>query len=103
MSIHQSIGFMSEADARAADMLSPDRATVRAIAKEVAEYTGHSVTAIMGNSRLAQHCRVRELVCYIAYRHGLSYPRIGRALHRDHTTIINAVDNERRRRGEIEG
>ena len=76
------------------------RVTVRDIARQVAAEAGIEPEVIFGRCRKASSCRVRELVCYIARHHDISYPRIGRALGRDHTTIINAVRNEQRRRGE---
>lgn len=96
----QSHSFMTDADKLAADRMNNPRATVRAIAQEVCEWTGHSLAAVMGPSRLAHDCRVRELVCYIAHRNGMSTPQIGRALHRDHSSIVSAIQNERKRRGE---
>lgn len=102
MTMQSPIGFMTPADRIAADAMNNPRATVRAIAKEVCDYTGHSINSVMGKSRLASDCRVRELVCYIAHRQGMSLPQIGRALHRDHTTILSAVRNERARRGDAE-
>lgn len=94
------VAFMTPQDRLAADTMNLPRATVRQIAIEVCAYTGHSVSSVMGNSRLAHDCRVREMVCYIARRSGMSLPQIGRALHRDHTTIMHAINNEARRRGE---
>ena len=80
--------------------LNAQRVTVREIARQIAVETGIEPAVIFGRSRKANDCRVRDLVCYIARRHGMSYPRIGMALGRDHTTIISAVRNEQRRRGE---
>lgn len=97
----QSHSFLTDADRRVADGLNKPRATVRAIAKEVCELTGHSLVAVMGPSRLAADCRARELVCYIAHRSGMSTSQIGQALRRDHSSIVNAIQNEKRRRGEL--
>lgn len=77
------------------------RATVRLISKEVSRLTGIPASEIMGPRRSADVCRARELVCYVARRNGMSYPQIGRALKRDHSTIIHAISNECVRRGEL--
>lgn len=95
----QSHSFLTEGD-RAAIADIGKRATVREIARQVCEETGHSYAAVMGKSRLAADCRVRELVCYIANRNGVPLAQIGRILRRDHTTIMHAVRNEKARRGE---
>lgn len=43
----------------------------------------------------------RQLVMYLAARRlGWSSPRIGRALGRDHTTVLHGIAAEARRRGE---
>lgn len=93
--------FMTDADKRSADRLNPARATVRAIAKEVCGWTGHSFNAVMGRSQMADDCRVRDLVCFIAHRNGMSLPMIGRAFGRDHSTILLAVRREQARRDNL--
>ncbi|MCZ0962854.1 helix-turn-helix domain-containing protein [Paracoccus benzoatiresistens] len=90
--------FMTDADKLSAGRLNPTRATVRTIAKEVCEWTGHSYLAVMGRSQRADDCRVRDLVCFIAHRNGMSLSMIGRAFGRDHTTIMAAVRREQARR-----
>lgn len=98
MTIHPTI-TLTEAD-RAIIAAIKDRAKTRAIAKQVSAETGVRLADIMGRSRLAYLCRIRELVCYIANRNGISHSQIGRVLRRDHTTIMHAVRNEQARRGE---
>lgn len=77
-----------------------DRAAIRAIAKKVAAETGTRMPDIMGRSRLAYLCRIRELIWFIAHQNGASLPQIGRVFNRDHTTILSGLRNERNRRGE---
>lgn len=92
--------FMIPEDFPTAAASVAPRITVRQIAVEVCSHTGNSVHAVFGRSRAAHVCRVRELVCYIAHRRGLTLSQIGRALRRDHSTIKHAIDNEVRRRAE---
>ena len=91
---------MNAEDLEAAAASTAPRVTVRQIAAEVCAQTGNSVIAVMGRSRAPHVCRVRELVCYIAHRRGLTLSQIGRALRRDHSTIKHAIENEVRRRAE---
>ncbi|MBJ2153806.1 chromosomal replication initiator DnaA [Paracoccus sp. IB05] len=79
--------------------LRMERATVREIARQVAKEAGVKPAVIFGPGRKQKDFSLRALVCYIARRHGMSYPRIGMALGRDHSTIRSAVINEQRRRG----
>lgn len=92
--------FMDQADLATIGTKTAPRVTVRQIAAEVCTHTGNSVHAVMGRSRVPHVCRVRELVCYIAHRRGLTLSQIGRALRRDHSTIKHAIENEVRRRAE---
>ncbi|WP_283176806.1 helix-turn-helix domain-containing protein [Gemmobacter sp. 24YEA27] len=90
--------MITEADKASMRM---ERVTVREIARQVAKEAGVKPAVIFGPSRKQKDFRLRALVCYIARRHGMSYPRIGMALGRDHSTIRSAVVNEQRRRGEV--
>lgn len=91
---------LTEAERAAISQFRP-RVSVRRIATEVAEIMGLPVERIMGRDKKAEACRVREVVCYLARQRGMSFSQIGRDLGRDHTTIISAVRNEQRRRGEV--
>lgn len=52
---------------------------------------GSSVERIMSQSRRQEDVIARQAVCYAAHRLGLSYSFIGRAMGRDHTTVMNSV------------
>lgn len=93
-------GFMTVNDMEAAAASIAPRVTVRQIAAEVCGHAGNSVVAGMGRSRAPHVCRVRELVCYIAHRRGISLAQIAWVLRRDHSTIKHASENELRRRAE---
>lgn len=47
---------------------------------------------ITGPQRKIHIVRVRHAVSLVAYKLGHSYSAIGRTLNRDHTTVINAVE-----------
>lgn len=55
---------------------------------------------LLGPSRRAELCRLREQIYYEAARHGFSLPQIGRVFNRHHTSILSGLRNEQRRRGE---
>lgn len=54
-----------------------------------AEIRGVQVSDLRGNSRLPHLVRIRVAISKNARDHGYSYETIGRALNRDHTTIIH--------------
>lgn len=76
------------------------RATIRDIARSICLQKGKSVASVLGPSRKPEDCRIREIICYIAREKGFSYPQIGRAIGRHHTSVLHAVANERKRRAE---
>ena len=69
---------------------------VMSIVEEVAAQTGVPIRDILGRCRRADEAR--QLVMFVARRTGLSYPKIGHAMNRDHTTIIAGVKREKARR-----
>lgn len=93
----QSPIILTDAD-RAIIAAIKDRASIRAIAKQVCAETGLRMPDIMGRSRMAHLCRARELMWFIAHENGASLPQIGRVFGRDHTTILHGIRNEKRRR-----
>lgn len=94
------MSYLSADDFKAAQAVSRPNTCIREIAAEVSEVTRIRVSEIYGPSRMPRICRARELVCFIAHTQGYSYPEIGHALGRHHTTIMHAVRNEQARRGE---
>jgi chromosomal replication initiation ATPase DnaA len=75
-----------------------NRDLVRMIAHAVSQKTGTKVSAIYGTSRAKPAVAARHLVMYLAHKEGLSYPVIGQAMNRDHTTVMDAVKKEIARR-----
>lgn len=69
--------------------------TFAAILAECADLTGTPQADIIGPSRSPRHLPARYAVIYAA-RHGLgwSWPRIGRAMNRDHTSVLQAYHNK---------
>ncbi len=53
---------------------------------------------ILGRSRLQSAVAGRRATCRALREHGLSYPEIGRLIDRDHTTIMNLVREEGRKK-----
>lgn len=69
------------------------------IVAEVAEATGWEPQEITGPRMFAGLVQARDLACFIARREGFSLTQIGNVLRRDHTTIVEALRREQRRRG----
>jgi chromosomal replication initiator protein len=80
-------------------MAVPKALVVQAIVNATALAFGASPEAVTGRSRSKSLAEARTVVCYVTRRcTRLSYPEIGRALDRDHTTIISAVQRVAERR-----
>ena len=58
----------------------------------VAAASGVSVADIKGASRTPIVCRARWATMHLMRARGLSTPQIGRALNRDHTTVLYGLD-----------
>ena len=65
--------------------------TVRYHVRKVADETGQTPEAILGPTKITEVVSARWEVIRRARADGHSFSAIGRALNRDHTTIINAV------------
>lgn len=61
------------------------------IISNVAHVTGISAAAICGPRRDEEVIEARHIAMYLANRDGASYARIGRAMRRDHTTVMAGV------------
>lgn len=76
------------------------KANVADIAAQVAAETGIPLPLILGPRRCkAPVARARQRVMWEARQCGLSYPEIGYAIGRDHTTVLHGVRREAQRRG----
>lgn len=53
--------------------------------------TGYKLADLRGPSRIPDLCRVRFAIMDAMRRKGMTLPAIGRALHRDHTTILSGL------------
>lgn len=77
------------------------KSTVLQIVDAVAEATGIPARHILGPRRDGPTARARQIVMYEARLAGLSYPQIGQALGRDHSTVIEGVRAEEKRRAAL--
>lgn len=74
-----------------------DAAPVMAIVMEVADEYGVSIADILSSNRSTYFAVPRHEVMRRAIDAGLSTTRIGRALGRDHTTVIHGAQRARER------
>lgn len=75
---------------------------VRAYVNAVSHETGLLPRVIYGRGKTQQVAEARQLVMFLAHRDGISLAAIGRAMHRDHTTVLHGVRREAARRGGTE-
>jgi chromosomal replication initiator protein len=69
----------------------PRRLSARRICNAVARLFGLTFKALRSRCRDVKHCEARHLACYLVRKlTGMSYPQIGRALRRDHSTVMFA-------------
>lgn len=72
--------------------MSAGTAQINRIVLQVSKATGVKPNEIMGQSRTRHVVRARFAAMVITRDYlGLSYPAIGRAFNRDHTSVINAM------------
>lgn len=71
---------------------------IKSIALQVSKKCDVPLQAIYGKSMAKPTVAARHLVMYLAHMAGLSYPAIGKAMNRDHTTVMDAVKREKARR-----
>lgn len=66
------------------------------IAEEIAGEAGISLDDITGHSRKKIIVQTRHLVCFVSNQRGYTVSQIGRAIGRDHTSVMNAIRNVKR-------
>lgn len=88
-----------EAIAACQQVFNQHRSTVSKIVEAVSEATGIPARHILSQKRTAPIARARQIVMYEARLAGLSYPQIGEALGRDHSSVVHGVRAEKKRRG----
>lgn len=74
----------------------------RAAVVEVSSTTRVPPAAILSDTRVARVVRARDAVVALLRRAGWSSPRIGRALRRDHTSVLAAARRHAARLQEME-
>lgn len=82
------IAKLGEDDKAALSALTPKPSRIRDIVQAVALETGISASDIMGRGKTSTVCEARFRVYAEANDAGLSYARIGRAMGRDHSTVM---------------
>jgi len=66
--------------------------TIKEIIEQVAAVTGVPADVILGKGRVRRIARARQVAMVLSRElTGQSYPRIGRAFRRDHSTVIHAT------------
>jgi chromosomal replication initiation ATPase DnaA len=64
---------------------------LHSIAASTALHYGIPIEDLLGTDRSKRFSHPRQTVCYLAYKNlPLSLPEVGRALGRDHTTVMHA-------------
>lgn len=71
---------------------------VKPFVNAVSEATGIPAHLFYGRRRTAHISQARQLVYFLAHQSGISLSDIGRAMNRDHTTIMHGVQREKKRR-----
>lgn len=59
--------------------------------ERVSRACGLAPAAILSRSRLRCYAEARQIAFWLLREAGLSYPQIGAALNRDHTTVLHGV------------
>jgi chromosomal replication initiation ATPase DnaA len=84
--------------ARCEDIAALGAGKVKPIVDAVAEATGIQARFLYGHGRTARVAEARQLIYYLAHKKGINYSAIGRAMNRDHTTVIHGIRAEEMRR-----
>lgn len=77
-------------------MTRRQRTVVGYIARTAAEF-GVPTEVILEHTRISNYVNARHVVAWLLRRDDWTYPEIGAAMGRDHTTIIHAVKRVERR------
>lgn len=93
------VGQMDEAAMAPRDIRNREK--IKALVKIVADHYGCAVDDILGHSRVADIIQARHHAIWLCARDTkLTYPQIGRAFCRDHSTVIHAVSRIDAAKGE---
>lgn len=84
---------------RCREISTGNRKLIMAIVKLVSKHTGIPVPYIMGVRKSRSVAHARWLAFYLAHDvQGFTLEEIGKAMNRDHTTVLHGVRMERERR-----
>lgn len=84
--------------ARCQEIAEMDNKDIRPYVNAVADAVCIQAWKLYGREKTAKIAAARQLVYYLAHRGGMSYAAIGRAMRRDHTTVMHGVQREYSRR-----
>lgn len=76
-------------------------AYVRQIAGEACSIAGITMARLISTDRSSSISKIRDAVAFKAHAQGIASTQIGRALKRDHSTILTAIRREAARRAEV--
>lgn len=73
-------------------------ARVRQIAGEACSIAGITMSRLISTDRSSSISKIRDTIAFKAHAEGIASTQIGRALKRDHSSILSALRRERARR-----
>ena len=75
------------------ESVSREPLTTRLIQRLVATHYGISLEHLLSERRMRKYARPRQIAMWLAIKlvPGHSFPRVGRAFERDHTTVMHSV------------
>lgn len=85
------IAYIERLDIELANIERIRATPVDRIVANAADLYGVAVADILSPSRDRRVTNARQAACWLLRGHGMSLPAIGRALDRDHTTVLYAV------------
>ena len=81
--------------------LSREAHSDRYLTHQVARQLGHDPTWALGPSREAKYVQARTEVAQVLRELGWSYPRVGRAIGRDHAAVMYLLGTSKRGRARL--
>ena len=64
---------------------------IKQVVETTADYTGYTIEALMGRSRVVGLAKTRLVMMFLLRKHTqLSFPQIGKVCVRDHSTVMAA-------------
>lgn len=92
---------MTPSDINDARQIGAPAARFREVLASVSAQTYVTPREILGKSRVREIAHARQLTCSILRSDGMSYPRIGRMMGLDHSTVRHACEAVAARRAQV--